>query len=37
MSSSGVDRLLDRTASVALIVAAAVLLWTASANRGSED
>ena len=36
MSSSGFDRLLDRTASVALIVAAAVLLWAVLVNRGPE-
>lgn len=36
MSTSGLDRLLDRTASVALIVAAAVLLWAVLVNRGPE-
>ena len=36
MSSSGFDRLLDRAASVALIVAAAVLPWAVLVNRGSE-
>ena len=36
MSSSGLDRLLDRTASVALIAAAVVLLWTLLVNHGSD-
>ena len=36
MGSTGFDRLLDRTASVAVIVAVAVLLWVVFANPGSD-